>query len=405
MSASARMRGTLIFTGKGGVGKTTVAAATAVRLADEGLRTLVISTDPAHSLGDCLQVALGPEPLKVDIREEMAARFASVRDVLVGQMSKHGVASAVAEELVNFPGGDELFGLLKLAEVKASNEFEAIVVDTAPTGNTLRFLHFPEFLAPVRRALRIDRAYTRTIRPFATLLGREVPKDDFFQTVFTLFDAIESARREFLSGDTFFRFVLVPEKLAVLETQRAVSFLNVSGYTVDALIANKVIPAEVKEPLFRNWQQLQTDYLAETHRTFYPLRILEVPLYAAEVLGLSMLREVAAVLYESTDPLARLTEEQLFGLHRDETGFVMRVQIPALEGSEVELFKEGDLITIELAGYERRLHCPELLVSRDVVSAEREGNVLAIRFTEEERSATAVDGRGGSGYRDILEEG
>ncbi|HEX2085723.1 MAG TPA: ArsA family ATPase [Solirubrobacteraceae bacterium] len=396
MSATTATTATLIFTGKGGVGKTTVAASTAVHLADRGLRTLVISTDPAHSLGDCLQVGLDSTPLEIapdlhamelDTREEMATRFASVRDVLVKQMAKHGVESAVAEELVNFPGGDELFGLLKLAEVKASNEFDAIVVDTAPTGNTLRFLHFPEFLAPVRRALRIDQAYTRTIRPFASIFGRELPRDDFFESVFALFDAIESARLEFLSGRTYFRFVLAPEKLAVVETQRAVSFLNVSGYTVDALVVNKIIPPGVHDPLFRTWQQLHAEYLAETQRTFYPLRVFEVPLFGSEVLGLSMLRRVADVLYADVDPLARLTEHQLFGLERDERGFVMRVQLPALEASDVQLFKDGDQITIELGGYERRLHCPELLVSRDVVAAEREGNVLAIRFGEEEQAA------------------
>ena len=394
----AQTTATLIFTGKGGVGKTTIAAATAVRLADQGMRTLVISTDPAHSLGDCLELRLGATAVEVqpnlfamelDTREEMASRFASVRDVLVGQMAKHGVASAVAEELVNFPGGDELFGLLKLAEVKVSGEFDAIVVDTAPTGNTLRFLHFPEFLAPVRRALRIDQAYTRTIRPFATIMGRDVPKDDFFESIFALFSAIEDARVQFLSGDTYFRFVLVPEKLAVLETQRAVSFLNVSGYTVDALIANKVIPPGMREPLFRNWQALQSDYLAETQRSFYPLRVFEVPLYGSEVLGVAMLRQVADLLYEGVEPLDRLTQDQLFGLQREGTGFVMRVQIPALQESEVELYRDGDLITIALAGYERRLHCPELLVSREVLSAEREGNVLAIRFGDIERPTAA----------------
>jgi arsenite/tail-anchored protein-transporting ATPase len=183
--------------------------------------------------------------------------------------------------------------------------------------------------------------------------------------------------------------VLVPEKLAVVETQRAVSFLNVSGYTVDALVANKVLPAGVREPLFRNWQKLQSGYLAETHRTFYPLRVQELPLFGSEVLGLGQLRRVAELLYADTDPLARLTDHPLFGLEPEGDELVMRVQIPALDASDVQLFRDGDFITIELEGYERRLHCPELVVSRAVLSAKREGNVLAIRFGDEERPTAA----------------
>jgi len=381
---------TLIFTGKGGVGKSTIAAATAVHLADQGIRTLVISTDPAHSLGDCLQVSLDSAPreiadnlaaMELDTREEMTLRFGSVRDVLMKQMARQGVTSALAEEIVNFPGGDELFGLLKLAEVKASGEFDAVVVDTAPTGNTLRFLHFPEFLSPVRRALAVDRAYTKTVRPFLTVLGREVPKDDFFTSIFALFDDIERARQEFLRGDTYFRFVLVPEKLAVIETQRAVSFLNVSGYAVDAVIANKVLPPNMNEPLFKNWQKLQETYLRQTRQTFYPLRIFEVPLYDNEVLGLPMLRTVANSLYQDVDPLHRLTEHDLFGLERESSDVVvMRVQVPVLDESDVQLYKEGAMLTIQLDGYRRQLHCPETLVAREVLGAERQGNVLAIKF-------------------------
>jgi arsenite/tail-anchored protein-transporting ATPase len=381
---------TLIFTGKGGVGKTTVAAATAVHLADRGVRTLVISTDPAHSLGDCLQIPLGSGPrevaenlvaMELDTREEMALRFGGVREVLMKQMSRQGVTTALAEEIVNFPGADELFGLLKLAEVKTSGEFDAVVVDTAPTGNTLRFLHFPEFLSPVRRALAIDRAYTKTVRPLLSVLGREVPKDDFFASIFALFDNIERARQEFLRGDTYFRFVLVPEKLAVVETQRAVSFLNVSGYTVDAVIANKVLPPDVSEPLFKNWQELQETYLSQTRQTFHPLGIFEVPLYDDEVLGLPMLRRVADTLYPDVDPLHRLARDDLFGLERVGTDvMVMRVLVPVLDESDVQLYKEGAVLTIEMGGYRRQLYCPETLVSREVLGAEREGNILAIKF-------------------------
>jgi arsenite/tail-anchored protein-transporting ATPase len=389
---------TLIFTGKGGVGKTTVAAATALSLADHGVRTLVISTDPAHSLGDCMGIPLASMPRKVtenldgvelDTRDEMARRFGKVRDVLMRQMARKGMSSALAEELVNFPGADELFGLLKLAELKTGGEYEAVVVDTAPTGNTLRFLYFPEFLAPVRRALSVDRAYTRTVRPIFNVLGRELPSDDFFTSVFSLFEDIERARQEFLCGSTYFRFVLVPEKLAVLETQRAVSFLNVAGNTVDAIIANKVYPSDLSEPLFAHWQEIQVGYLRQTRDSFYPLTVLEVPMYGEEVIGLQMLRSLGARLYQDINPLARMTTVDLFALSQESVDVaVMRVQLPLLGDGGVELYKDGSVLTVHMDGHRRELQCPEQLASCQILGAHREGNVLAVRFdTSKEASS------------------
>jgi arsenite-transporting ATPase len=381
---------TLIITGKGGVGKTTCAAATAIHLAGSGVPVLVVSTDPAHSLGSCLQRSLGPTPvsllpnlwgMELDALAEMRTRFDGIRRVLIKQMQRQGLDETLAEEMSAFPGAEELFSLIKLAELKRSGRFEAIVMDTAPTGNTLRFLHFPEFLSPVRRALGLERAFNRAVRPLAALLGQSTVDDEFYVAVSSLFDQIEGARKDLLaSGRTYFRLVLNPEKLAVVETQRAVSFLNISGFIVDALFVNKILPDSITDPFFTAWKQTQKQYLREARQGFHPLTILEVPLYEREVLGVDMLRVLGHRLYGDRDPLQRMTVEDLFTIRRSGQELVLSVQVPSQEPGEFRLYKEGPELIMSLGTYERKLQLPAIVSTLDVRRARRVDNVLSITF-------------------------
>ena len=380
----------LIYTGKGGVGKTTCAAATALQLARQGIVTLVVSTDPAHSLGDCLQVPLDKEPslvtpglwgMEVDAREEMLTRFQRIRDVLVAQMKKRGINEMVAEEMVMFPGAEELFSLLKIVELKRTKKFEVIILDTAPTGNTMRFLNFPEFLSPVQRALRVDRTYSSIIRPFASFLGHKVPEDTFYTSAFALFDEIERARRKILGGETYFRFVLNPEKLAVLETQRAVSFLNVSGYTVDALLVNKILPDSLTDSFFETWKLTQRHHLNTVKECFYPLRIFEMPLYDREILGLEMLDAFGQELYNDVRPDHKLTDEPLFEVTSQGEEVHLNIQIPYGNRKDLKLLKNQHELKVHVGPYEQSLQLPAILQGLDIKRASYEGNRLSITFS------------------------
>lgn len=383
----------IVFTGKGGVGKTTCAASTALYLSELGINTLVISTDPAHSLGDCFERKLENIPkqiipnlwaMEINALSETRKRIDGIRQTMVKQMQSHGLNEMVAEEMVAFPGSEELFCLLKIIELKDTGQYKVIVVDTAPTGNTMRFLHFPEFLSPMRRALKVDRLYSRAIRPFASLLKYNVPEDNFYSSIFSLFTEVERARDHILRGKTYFRFVLIPEKLALLETQRAVSFLNISGYTVDAIIVNKILPNSVKDSFFQTWKQIQQQYIDETKVSFYPLNILDVPLYEKEILGIDMLRTLAKELYNGQNPLSRLTSRDMFVLERKDSEVLLNIQVPYKERSELKLYKQGQELIINVGPYEQRVQLPAFLLDYDLKLARYEENYLLVSFAKKQ---------------------
>ncbi len=380
----------LIFTGKGGVGKTTCAASTALHLSEQGVSTLIISTDPAHSLGDCLQQKLNPSPIQIvpnlwamelDSLREMHRRIDSIREVLVNQMQKRGLSEIVSEEMVAFPGAEELFSLLKIIELKKTGRYDVIILDTAPTGNTMRFLNFPEFLSPLRRALKVDRYYSRAIRPFATLLKQPIPKDEFYSSIFSLFEEIEKARSYVMHEKTYFRFVLNPEKLAVLETQRAVSFLNISGYTVDGIIVNKILPKTVTDSFFDSWKQIQKTYIKETKESFYPLKILEAPLYEKEIIGNEMLSMFSKQLYNGQNPLSRLTKTNMFVIERKGSSVLLTIRVPYKERDDFKLYKQGQELIVDVPPYEQKIQLPVYMSSLEVKKAQYVKNSLIISFS------------------------
>lgn len=380
----------MIFTGKGGVGKTTCAAATALRLAHSGKRTLVVSTDPAHSLGDCLQLRLGADPTRIserldaielDAAREMRNRFAIVGQILVDQMQRHGLSNVLAEEMVAFPGAEELFCLLKIVDIRDSGLYEFVIVDAAPTGNTMRFLNFPAFLAPVQRALKVDQIVNRLTRPIAQMMGGDRPGEAFYAEIFGLFEEVERVRRYMLTADVAFRLVLTPEKLALAETLRAISFLNISGYAVDAVILNKVIPDEVSDPFFANWKETQRAALQSAYANFSPVRILRASLWPNEVLGTAMLSDFAEEVYGTLEPSQRLTDVPLFEVREVPDAIELRLHVPHEDRSEIKLFRRGAGLVAKVGYYERAIELPAALQARTLEGASFDGNRLVVRFT------------------------
>lgn len=379
----------LIFTGKGGVGKTTCAAATALQIAQLGRRVLVVSSDAAHSLGDCLEARLSGEPIRltenlyameVDARAEMQRRFGEVRDTMLANMESAGLESPLAAEMIEFPGAEELFAMLRIAEVREARSFDVVVLDCAPTGNTLRFLNFSEFLSPVQRALRLERAYNKLTAPLSRLRGRAAIKDTYYETIFRTFAEIEHARRWFLDADTRFRIVLNPERLAIVESQRLVSFLNVANFFVDCLIVNRILSSEVNDPFFAVWKTTHQRYLAEIHSQFHPIRILESCLRGREVTGLDELTTFAQALYGAEDPCGTLTAERPFELENHGSRFLMRIRIPQLDRGELALDSMPDGLHVRIGPWERRVALPSAVAGSTVLSARYDERYLTLEF-------------------------
>lgn len=380
----------IIFTGKGGVGKTTCAAATAVQLAKGGARVLIASSDAAHSLGDCLMSRIGGQPaqifgslhaMEIDARMEMRSRFGEVRDTMLANMEASGLDSALAAEMIEFPGAEELFAMLRLAEVRAANTYDFVVLDCAPTGNTLRFLNFSEFLSPIQRALKIERAYNRITGPLAKLVGKKpLSKESYYDAIFQTFSDIEDARTSMLDDDTRFRVVLNPERLAIIESQRAVSFLNVAGFFVDAIIANRVLSAEITDPFFGHWKTAHQRYLTDIREQFQPIRVLEVPLCEREVAGIDDLARLGETLYPGIDAGQKLTAERPFELERNGSSYQLRFRIPALDRAELVLETTDAGLFVKIGHFERRIQLPTALADAAVSSAKYDQRFLTLEF-------------------------
>jgi arsenite-transporting ATPase len=379
----------LVFTGKGGVGKTTSAAATAIAIAAARKRVLIASSDPAHSLGDCLDVRLSAEPslvsdslyaMEIDARHEMRTRFGEVRDTMMVNMQESGLDPTLAAEMIEFPGAEELFAMLRVSEIRGDRSFDCVVLDTAPTGNTLRFLNFPEFLSPIQRALRLERAYNRLTAPFARLAGRHATADSYYDTIFRTFGDIERARQGFLDDDTRFRIVLNPERLAIVEAQRAVSFLNVAGFFIDAMIVNRILSQSVSDPFFAQWKQLHRQYVSDIYAQFHPITVLEAPLRDREVVGLEHLTSFAAQLYGEREADAVLSEDRPFKVEKVNGRFQLRIRIPSLDRSELALDSTAEGLHVRIGPYERKIPLPSALAGADVTGARYDERYLTIDF-------------------------
>ncbi|HZJ28834.1 MAG TPA: ArsA family ATPase, partial [Solirubrobacterales bacterium] len=298
----------ILHTGKGGVGKTSVAAATALRAAAGGLRTVLLSTDPAHSLADSLGVELGPDPTpvverlwaqEVRAQAEMERSWTAMRDWLGRALAKQGIDSVRAEELTVPPGMDELFSLLQIRRHHESGEYDLIVVDCAPTGETLRLLGFPE----VARWW-LDKVFpwngwlAGTVRPLARTLDLPVPDPAAFSELQRLAESLLEINEILRNGERCtIRLVLNPDRMVIREAKRTYTYLSLYGYVTDAVIANRVLPEELGEGYLGGWQRAQAENLAEIEDGFAPVPVLPAPWLAEEVIGLEMLGRLGEAIF------------------------------------------------------------------------------------------------------------
>jgi arsenite-transporting ATPase len=387
---------TILYTGKGGVGKTSVAACTARGCAAAGLRTLVISTDPAHSLSESLGTELGGEPAQVSDRlwgqevkaqDEMERHWSGVQEWLGELLMERGVDRISAEELTVPPGMDELFALLRLQSHNESGEWDAIVVDCAPTGETLRLLSFPDVARWwIDKVFPFERQIMAAARPLArSLLDISLPGHAVWDDVERLSQNL-IGMNEILRDRTrcTIRLVMNPDKMVIGEAMRTFTYLNLYGYLTDAVIVNRLFPPGVGE-YFAAWRRVQEEHMELVHSAFAPVPVLCAPYFEQEVVGPEMLDRLLGALFADRDPSAVLHDALAQELEVLENGARLRLDLPFADKGDISLKQIGLELIVGVDGQRRTIMLPPAMAAMHPAAATFEDGALQITFDGERR--------------------
>ncbi|HUG54657.1 MAG TPA: ArsA family ATPase [Vicinamibacteria bacterium] len=389
----------VLYSGKGGVGKTSLSAATAVRSAQMGKRTLVVSTDAAHSLADALQVEVGGEPtrvapnldaLEIDVNRELSTHWGVVQDFITRFMTFQGVSDAVAEELAILPGMDELFSLLKVKTYAERKAYDVIVIDTAPTGETIRMLGVPEVLSfYLKRVFPIQRTVLRSVRPVARrVTAMPIPSDDMLVAVQQILRQLEGMGPLLQDPkQTSIRIVLNPERMVINESQRLYTYLSLFGFPVDAVVANRVLPPEARSEYFDRWFGIQAGHLAHARKSFDPLPFFEARLFDREMVGLDLLEAFAQDVFGETDPTAVFFSEKPMEVKKEGAGYALYLRLPFAEKEKIQVFTHGEELIVQVDNQRRHVLLPRSLAARRLTGAAFEGQRLRVGFGEKEDDA------------------
>src|SRR3954464_1248404 len=395
---------TILYTGKGGVGKTSVAAATARRCAAAGMRTVVLSTDPAHSLSDSLEVDIKSSPTpcgdllwgqEVQAQEEMERHWEAVQEWMGDMLAERGVDRIAAEELTVPPGMDELFSLLQIKRHHESGEFDAIVVDCAPTGETLRLLSFPDVASWwLEKMIPLERKMMGAARPLArAMLDISLPSDRVFDDVERLVQNLVAMNVILRNRTTTsIRLVMNPDRMVIKESMRTFTYLNLYGYLTDAVIVNRVFPPEVDGGYFGAWRAVQGEQMELVRSGFGPVPVLVAPYFDQEVVGGAMLDRLADAVFADHDAGALLYDDLSQELVSSNGTATLRLAIPFVEKADVELKKIGLEVIVRVGAQKRTIILPPTMAAYRPRGAEFEDGALSVRFerTADDR-ATADD--------------
>jgi arsenite-transporting ATPase len=391
----------LLFSGKGGVGKTSLSAATGVRLAELGYRTLVMSVDPAHSLSDAFDLEAGlfdartAEPFRVaerlwihevNIQTEIKRNWQSIWSYVSSLLRTSGLDEVEAEEMAIFPGMEELSALLYVNEWRKEKRYDVIVLDCAPTGESLRFVSMPTTMKwYMEHIFPMQRGILKAVRPIANRISPvELPPDSYFASVKELFgrmDGIDEVLED--PRVTSVRLVTNAEKMVVRETQRAFVYFSLHGLTVDQVWVNRVLPEDVEDAFFREWRRSQQTFLKEIETYFDPVPMRTVPLFRHEVFGLERIREVAREMFTAKeDPAALTRSERPFSFRKHKGIYEVRIHAPFTEKEEVGLFKKGEELVVQVGTMRRHIGLPSSMARLSPSRARLEDGTLVVELKE-----------------------
>jgi arsenite-transporting ATPase len=382
----------LLYTGKGGVGKTTIAAATALRCADEGLRALVLSTDTAHSLGDVFDTELDALPREVsdhlwaqqmDPTERLEEAWGQIQAYLQAVFGWAGVDSVEAEELAVLPGLEELFALTDIKGHADSGQWDVVVVDCAPTAETIRLLSLPEILGwYMDRVFPVERRVVQTVRPLLSMLTSfPVAGDDVFAATRRLYGRLDGVRSLLTDGQrSTIRLVVNPERLVIAEARRTATYLSLFGYQVDGVVANRLLPDAIADPWFKSWKETQAEHLTAIVEGFAPLPVLRVELAADELIGLDRLRALGVDLYNDLDPTGILHRGEPLRVERRHEDLVLCLGLPFADRDDLEVGRRDDELLVRVGPHRRAIVLPDSLRRREVAGATLVDSWLEVTF-------------------------
>lgn len=389
----------IIFSGKGGVGKTTIAAATGLRCAQNGLKTIVISIDIAHSLSDSFQLDINlhdhnlGKPRKihenlwiqeVDIQEELERHWGEVSKYIAALLGSTGMAGVLAEELAVIPGMEDVISLLYINQYYREKSYDVIVIDCAPTGESLRFISMPSTLEwYIKRVFHVERNLFKLARPIAKkVTDIPIPEDSYFASIKDLFDKLEGVDSLLLDRKiTSVRLVTNPERMVVKETQRAFMYFCLYGLVVDAIVVNRLFPDCLKEGYFADRLISQKKSMEHISQIFSPIPILNAPILKDEAIGVDRLNEMAGLVYGQTlDPSSILHDDEIYKINRSGDDYELKMKLPFITKDYIDLFKdEGDLV-IRIGSFKRHVFLPRSLFLRKPAGAKLDGDILTIKF-------------------------
>jgi arsenite-transporting ATPase len=391
----------LLFSGKGGVGKTSLAAATGVKLAQLGYRTLVMSIDSAHSLADSFDLDTdlfqvqtsdpfsiqdGLSILELNIQKEVKRHWQEISSYVISVLRTTGINDVEAEELAILPGMEELSAMMYINQYRREKRYDVIVLDAAPTAESMRFISMPTTLDwYMKHIFPFQRNLLKAVRPIANRVAPfELPTDSYFANIRNLFERLEGIDE--LMEDphiTSVRLITNPEKMVLRETQRAFVYFSLHGLTIDTVIVNRVLPQEIKDTWFNEWHSSQENVLRELDEYFAPVPVRRVPLFAHEVLGKRRLRDLAKVLYsEREDPAAVTMTEKPYAFGKRNGKYEVRLRLPFATKGEIGLFKKGDELVVEVGTLRRHIGLPRSMAALVPAGAKLENRLLTVEMKE-----------------------